>query len=690
MKGRTYKLLNRLLDSDIPLTIKYLSVEFEVSERTIRNEINEINDFLLQNNLNLIELNRSKGVALQLDDGQKDILENSLDTNEESYFLSREERVVDILLDTAFGNSPVFLNRKEQEFKVSKSTLDEDMRQVRSFLKQFQVNIVSIPKLGLQFQAKEQFLRNMLFSLISEELGKNQKTIDEIISRFLPVDYFMILDRYYSLFVSDTEDSYYRSNFILLTVIWVLRVKQNKFIACSKVNPPVDFSNKSILEYVQQVCLEFNLSVDNYEKQSIYFLLNSLSREKSAYPGNWLDLQMMILRLIDFVGTETDIPFEKKESQLQESLYAHMSSMVERIKQNVQLVNPLKEKIKQTYGIVYLAIEKFMRNSEADLGGLITDDEIAFLTIHFSTALSEINQENKFGYRAIVICNHGVATGKLLAENLKEYFNIEVLAILGSRELALVDKFDIDLIFSTVQIGYQNKPVMVLDSIFSDESRLLVQHFLDSHQECRRLIKNKSDYTDLFQRILSIIENEFGSVDTNVYQQIESQFQSNYLNINRREVQPMIQDILSEDNISFVEGEYQWKDSIVKVAEPLLQQEAIETRYIDAMIQSIEEYGPYIVIGPHLALAHARPEDGALKLGLSLSIFETPVQFHHDFNDPVKIIFCLSAIDSYSHLNIMKTIVNLIREEDNLQRLMEAKNSETVKQILFQNYKEDE
>lgn len=40
------------------------------------------------------------------------------------------------------------------------------------------------------------------------------------------------------------------------------------------------------------------------------------------------------------------------------------------------------------------------------------------------------------------------------------------------------------------------------------------------------------------------------------------------------------------------------------------------------MIESVEEYGPYIVIGPHLALAHARPEDGSLKLGLSLSIFE--------------------------------------------------------------------
>lgn len=57
-------------------------------------------------------------------------------------------------------------------------------------------------------------------------------------------------------------------------------------------------------------------------------------------------------------------------------------------------------------------------------------------------------------YKAVVICNHGVATGKLLSENLKELFNIEVLAVLSSRELDLIGKLDVDLVFSTVSIHY--------------------------------------------------------------------------------------------------------------------------------------------------------------------------------------------------------------------------------------------
>ncbi|MCK1203038.1 PTS sugar transporter subunit IIA [Streptococcus uberis] len=121
----------------------------------------------------------------------------------------------------------------------------------------------------------------------------------------------------------------------------------------------------------------------------------------------------------------------------------------------------------------------------------------------------------------------------------------------------------------------------------------------------------------------------------------------------------------------------------MKSAKPLLDNEIINQDYIGAMIESVKEYGPYIVIGKHLALAHARPEDGALKLGLSLCLFDKPVIFNHEFNDPVKIIFCLSAIDSYSHLNVMKAIVNLIKEDNNLNKLLEAKDIETVKKILY-------
>lgn len=690
MKERTYAILNRLINSEIPLSVKYLSSEFEVSERTIRNEIGTINELLIEYQLPLVESIRSRGMHLTLTNSQIRKIRELEKSKSEFKYLTREERVLDLILGIAFGKEPIFLNRKEEMYQVSKSSIAEDIRQVRRNLEYYHVKVVSIPKQGLQFQAKEQFIRAMLFSIISTILLSDDQGKKGIVFKYLNKGQFSYLDEIYSKFISNLEVSHYRTNFNLLVYIWIARIQQGKYISESEEDEGLVQQNNKVYRYINAVLNKVGVKINLEEESYIYFLLNTLNREDDYRPINWLDLQLLIMQFIQYVETETGIPFSKKEAQLQEALYNHMISMVERIKNGLQLVNPLRDKIKQTYGVVYKVVESYLKTNESEFGGSITEDEIAFLTIHFSTALSKINQNNKYWYRAIVICNHGIATGRLLAENLKEYFNIEVLAVLSSREINLVKKFDVDLVFSTVKMSYNSKPIMILDTIFNDETKILVKHFLESNSQYRRLITTRNDYTEMFQKLLKMVEQTFGEISNNFYGDLEKLFHKNQLEINKREVQPMIQDILSDDNILLETEEFTWQEAIKKVAEPLLSKEIITGDYIQAMIESVEEYGPYIVIGPHLALAHARPEDGSLKLGLSLSIFEKPVVFGHEFNDPVKVMFCLSAIDSYSHLNVMKRLVNLIREEDNLIKLTEAKSIKTVKEILFNEAIEEE
>ena len=690
MKERTYAILNRLINSEIPLSVKYLSSEFEVSERTIRNEIGTINELLIEYQLPLVESIRSRGMHLTLTNSQIRKIRELEKSKSEFKYLTREERVLDLILGIAFGKEPIFLNRKEEMYQVSKSSIAEDIRQVRRNLEYYHVKVVSIPKQGLQFQAKEQFIRAMLFSIISTILLSDDQGKKGIVFKYLNKGQFSYLDEIYSKFISNLEVSHYRTNFNLLVYIWIARIQQGKYISESEEDEGLVQQNNKVYRYINAVLNKVGVKINLEEESYIYFLLNTLNREDDYRPINWLDLQLLIMQFIQYVETETGIPFSKKEAQLQEALYNHMISMVERIKNGLQLVNPLRDKIKQTYGVVYKVVESYLKTNESEFGGSITEDEIAFLTIHFSTALSEINQNNKYWYRAIVICNHGIATGRLLAENLKEYFNIEVLAVLSSREINLVKKFDVDLVFSTVKMSYNSKPIMILDTIFNDETKILVKHFLESNSQYRRLITTRNDYTEMFQKLLKMVEQTFGEISNNFYGDLEKLFHKNQLEINKREVQPMIQDILFDDNILLETEEFTWQEAIKKVAEPLLSKEIITGDYIQAMIESVEEYGPYIVIGPHLALAHARPEDGSLKLGLSLSIFEKPVVFGHEFNDPVKVMFCLSAIDSYSHLNVMKRLVNLIREEDNLIKLTEAKSIKTVKEILFNEAIEEE
>ncbi|MFM1546143.1 transcription antiterminator [Streptococcus mutans] len=692
MKERSVSILNRILVSTLPVQTDSLQKEFNVSSRTIRNDILTINDFLTSIHLPIIQSIRSQGFFLTLTDEEGRKLKSELSSEDKSDYLEREERILDLILDAALGKQKIFLYQKEKFYKVSKSTMDEDMRQIRQRLSFYHIDIVSHPKKGLILKGSEISIRIMLYSLLSPEISKMGINFNfrknRIINHYISADMIGKVNKIFDQTIFSITDDIHRTHFILLTCVWLLRVKQKSRLQEEELPKEEFHYSKSIEGYLKAICQMFTIEPSIVECQYIHAILQSFNTKNDDSPINWVQLQILTIQLIDFVEQETEIPFNMKDNILQQGLYQHMVSMVARVKNNIQLTNPLTERIKQSYGSIYQAVAKFSFHLEKLLKRKIIDDEIAFLTIYFSTTLSEINQENKYWYRAVVVCNHGTATGKLLAENLKEFFNIEVFAILNSREIDIIDKLDVDLVFSTVDIDYKGKPVLILDSIIQEDTKLRIGHFLHLNHKARRVTQQHEDYTKVFLDILNLMEEIDGKVDKKLYGAVEEIFLKNCLTINKREIQPMIQDILSDEHILITDKEYTWRDAIKFVAAPLYEDGIVTKHYSEAMIKSVEQYGPYIIIGPHLALAHARPEDGANQLGLSLAIFEKPVQFGEEENEQVQVIFCLTAVDSFSHLNIMKSLVNLIRANDKIEQLCTAKDVQSVKTILFHS-KED-
>lgn len=70
-------------------------------------------------------------------------------------------------------------------------------------------------------------------------------------------------------------------------------------------------------------------------------------------------------------------------------------------------------------------------------------------------------------------------------------------------------------------------------------------------------------------------------------------------------------------------------------------------------------------------------------MGLSILTLNEGVDFGNSEHDPVKLIFCLSAIDSHSHLKIMKEIINLINHPDKIDQISKATSIENLKTILL-------
>jgi PTS system ascorbate-specific IIA component len=141
----------------------------------------------------------------------------------------------------------------------------------------------------------------------------------------------------------------------------------------------------------------------------------------------------------------------------------------------------------------------------------------------------------------------------------------------------------------------------------------------------------------------------------------------------------LIEKIISENLIKLHVKANDWKEAIRLSSQPLLDQKIVTSNYVDEIINSVNEYGPYFVIAPHVALAHAPGKAGAKKLAMGISVLEPSVKFNNADNDPVSYVFTLSAPDSDSHLKAMQELVYLLTDEKFYQVLS---NSETPSEIL--------
>ncbi len=123
-----------------------------------------------------------------------------------------------------------------------------------------------------------------------------------------------------------------------------------------------------------------------------------------------------------------------------------------------------------------------------------------------------------------------------------------------------------------------------------------------------------------------------------------------------------------------------WQEAI-KIAGGLLEASGSATsKYTEAMIDAVNEMGPYMVILPHFALAHAAPSKEVMEDDFALITLEEPVLFGVP-NDPVYIILALCAKDGKSHMDALAKIAKVLMEENTIQELIDAKSPQEILDI---------
>ena len=125
-----------------------------------------------------------------------------------------------------------------------------------------------------------------------------------------------------------------------------------------------------------------------------------------------------------------------------------------------------------------------------------------------------------------------------------------------------------------------------------------------------------------------------------------------------------------------------WREAVQMSGTLLVDVGAAEEGYVAAMVRTTEELGPYAVLAPGVAIPHARPEDGAMRVGLSLAVLSEPVEFGSKDNDPVDLVFGFSTTDSEAHVELLQALADFIERPENTEALRSASTVEEVLQVV--------
>lgn len=139
----------------------------------------------------------------------------------------------------------------------------------------------------------------------------------------------------------------------------------------------------------------------------------------------------------------------------------------------------------------------------------------------------------------------------------------------------------------------------------------------------------------------------------------------------------MMSSMIKEEFVVILDNVDSWQESIKCVFDPLLKAQCIDERYVQNVFEKIELYGAYHVIAPNIALPHGDFQCGVLKKSMAVLLLRKPIKFSDDSYD-VKLLVGFAPIDASSHLETLTHLSNLLSDEEQLQKILQASSTKEL------------
>lgn len=681
---RNKKILDELI-SNPSINSAELEKKYNLTRRQLGYSIYQLNEWLQSKDIPALERTRQGHFIINEDvfiliNGESKLLESNI--------LSEKQRVYFIVMILLSSQEELSLNHFTFELDVSKNTILNDLKQVQTYLKDYNLKIEYSRKNGYVITGQEFQIRKLLIEITNELLinsnnkrrikqliGIENKQIQEFTNRIEKVEN--------ELNLKFTDEKMEMMPYILILILRRIErgnVIKSKPIEYKELADTKEYqATEKVLYDYKDIPIAERLFITLHLLTTNIHWSESVSLIESDIPNLVPSIESMLVHF----EKSTCIYFQNRE-RLMNKLLQHIKPAYYRIKFQLTDKANFQWTFKNEFKELHHLVKRSLGPLENLIGAPIPEHEAAYITMLIGGWMKRHGKSIDTKVKAVVVCPHGVSVSRLLFNELRELFaEFIFLDTLSVREFMNYD-LDYNVVFSPTYLE-TNKKLFITKTFLDNEDkiRLRKQVMLEMYG----YLPNDFDIDQLMQIIKShtIVNNETALIeDLQKYLRRDDQTTVKQT-VKRKESE--LYELLTEGTILTKRSIASWEEAIRFTSRPLLTKGSITNDYIKAMIKT--NVDPYIVISPNVAIAHAAPSDGVKELSMSLLRLEQGVEF---CGKTINLVIVIAAIDRQQHIRALTQLTKLVANSERKNTIIQAKSpneiylliKEYVNQIIFE------
>ena len=671
MRKRSTEILEKLiLSNSKSMEVKKLITTYRISLKTLRTDVNEINDFLLEAKMSPTKLNEKEKLILL----EKDIMKiqdrlNHMDTY--SYKMSREERQIYIIAELLMSQDYITMQNLAKKLNVSRNTILNDFETVKDYCLAFNVNVLMKSSKGIKIECDQKDRNNLLMQifhdleddymeksffhqLIQRKLGMKipLEMIKEDLREYMEQQHMLVSDRVFS-YVS-----------IYLFVILNRKINKKRRTVEKLTG---DTASDNLLNWFADK-YEVSINKNDVKDFGRYMKQHDFNISSEQKEINDVELYGIIVYFLQMVGEDIECSLQS-DTVLIESLLEHIRTL--KNWEDYDFEMPLSDELPIPKEILEKTIKKNSIILERYLGYPLTKEMKESIMIHICAAFVR-NLEYLNLLEVLIVCPGSMATGKYLEAQVKNYFDFRVAAVIPSRDVEEFLKSNkIDFVISTVNVRSESVPCVKVQAQLTMNDINAIQNiaFLLGRKENKS--ENESRYVE--QNFLDVMKTFLEKLDASkrdeffdeVYALMETKIQSTGKSI--------LAQMLDPSKIMIKQEKITWEQGILQAADILEKKGCVGSDYGKKAVENVKEYGDYIIISKGIALAHAgKKEAHVYKDGLSLVMCPEGIEFTE--GNIVYLVFCFAVAEEKDYLKLFQEIIALGKTQKKMKDILQQKN----------------